>query len=163
VSKDTGSVTISWLNAGSIAKSYRIYQGGDLSKLLETVGSEMTSKKLTGFAPNTYYEFGVRLVDKFGREDPNTKTISVKISDLRPPEFAGIKTMSLVNANTLKLKWDAALPEVKEYQLFRTQRDVFHQEATIDCNNSSNASVCANLINWNNPTELISGKAQNTF
>ena len=77
-SVNTGSVTVNWtLSSHSGVTQYNIYQDTNFTSLMTTVTAANASAVLTGLTPGGTYIFGVRAADSLGREDSNTKTMTV--------------------------------------------------------------------------------------
>jgi formylglycine-generating enzyme required for sulfatase activity len=158
-STTTGAADVAWQSASGTASSYRIYQGVEFNKLLKTVVAPATSTSVSGLVPGETIELGVRAVDAAGREDTNTKTLSVAVVDLSAPTFSGVAQVVSSGTRGVKVSWVGAAPRPQRYDVFLTRRDPSTTAAGLDCAVASNATACADLINWVQPAATAPGTA----
>ena len=106
VSTFSGQAVINWVKSVSTnVKSYRVYQGASFQKLLTEIPASLDSTVLNGLPPGIRIELGVRMINATGREDDNTKTISVVISDAQVLQgsFAGCASASTLDTKRISV------------------------------------------------------------
>jgi hypothetical protein len=66
------SVKIEWqVSTSKEVVGYRIYQGSDFKEEIGSVGATLNSFEIISLVSGRQYNFGVRAIDEFGREDSN--------------------------------------------------------------------------------------------
>lgn len=117
-STETGTALITWekptTGADQVA-NYRVYVGTDFKSSVASAAPDATSITVTGLTPEELYTFGVRAVDKYGREDANTLTRQVTIINNSAPTFSGLTSAKKASASSVTLSWAAADGRPKEY------------------------------------------------
>ncbi|HVU04176.1 MAG TPA: fibronectin type III domain-containing protein, partial [Polyangiaceae bacterium] len=72
-----------------------------------STGSGETSITLRGVVPGTEYFYVVRAIDASGNEDDNTKEASATTADETKPDFAGVRSVTVVSATSVNVTWGA--------------------------------------------------------
>lgn len=81
-SPDTGVAEISWVKStNTTVAGYRVYVGTDFKTQVASVSADKSTASISGLAIDSSQNFGVRAFDQYGREDSNTKTASVTVSN----------------------------------------------------------------------------------
>lgn len=107
-----GQAKINWVRSvNASVVGYNVYQGNNFQLEVGVAQASANSLVVTGLPPGERREFAVRAFDKFGREDDNTKTISVLISDLQVAQgdFAGCE--SATGLDTSRIQVTVAFPD----------------------------------------------------
>ena len=123
---------------------YRIYSGINFEKMEAAVDPKLSEYILLDLKEGTPTSFGVRVVDQKGNEDPNNKTITIDVLDLKPPDFEGI-TEAVYNSElkAILLKWHAPLEKVSTYSVFYSHTaDGFNwQETNLDIRGKTDTTI----------------------
>src|SRR5262249_2350013 len=80
----------------------------DFSAPITTSPAGATGATIDALHPATAYSIVVRAVDQAGNEDKNTTEVSATTKDTTPPVFAGVQSVTGVDAHSLHITWDAA-------------------------------------------------------
>lgn len=118
----TGVADLTWNAAKTVdgeIEGYRIYKDAEFKVLATTVSRDKTSASVGDLQPDTLYSFGVRAFDKYGREDSNSKTMSVKIANNATPVFQGPSAISDLGSQSLKITWLQADSKVDSFRVYR--------------------------------------------
>jgi formylglycine-generating enzyme required for sulfatase activity len=151
-SNDTGSVDIFWDEAPSNSNykvaGYNIYVGANFSQLKATSPTGTSSKRILNLIPDELLQFGVRVVDEFGREDSNLKIFPVTVLNNIAPVFAGADSVQYMGNGTAQVSWQAAQGGVNKYKIYAI----------------SNTNPTANILefNLNSPTKEVPATVNST-
>lgn len=121
-STDTGMATVTWTKptTGSAdVAGYRVYSGTDFkTQVGSTVGTN-SSVSVGNLTPDATVTLGVRAFDKYGREDTNTRTVSVTVVNNALPNFGGVDLLTQKSANTIEVKWVASDIKPSKYNVYK--------------------------------------------
>ena len=122
VSMLSGQAVITWTPSSNInVTGYNIYQGSGMAVKITSAQPSVSSAVVSGLVPGQTIVFGVRAHDQYGREDDNTKTTSVVVSDAQmlAGTFPGCVSAAALNSNSVQVT--VAFPaEATSMEVFRS-------------------------------------------
>lgn len=118
-SESTGVVQLNWTAADNESVvGYLLYRGTTFQDVVTKVELRQTSSvRVQNLTPGSTQTFGVRALSSDGSEDPNTRTISVEVKDLRPLLFAGLADATVSGKGEVLLKW-SPIETAQEYRVY---------------------------------------------
>ncbi|NBW80693.1 hypothetical protein EBR21_02970, partial [bacterium] len=119
LSEATGVVNLQWSAADNESiVGYIIYRGTSFQNVVTKVDLRQSNNiTLRDLEPGSTQSFGVRALSQDGTEDPNTRTISVEVKDLRPLTFSGVTDATVSGKGEVLLRW-SAVSGATEYRIY---------------------------------------------